>query len=201
MHVEIAEKPRTYLPIYGRIPISFEVREILDCTPIDDGLGGISLTKRVLATPYGRDYDSVEGQGPERWAERFDMSNWGLFLAMVNGEPVGGATLAFDTVGVDMLEGRRDLAVLWDLRVAPAVRGHGIGAELFRAAAAWARDKGCTRLKVETQNINVPACRFYAKRGCALGAINRFAYPALPDEAQLLWYKELDPRDAARLRS
>ena len=50
-------------------------------------------------------------------------------------------------------------------------------------------------MKVETQNVNVPACRFYARQGCVLGAINRFAYPDLPDEVQLLWYKTLSPWD------
>jgi hypothetical protein len=32
--------------------------------------------------------------------------------------------------------------------------------------------------------------------GCALGAINRFAYPDLPDEVQLPWRKAL-PAQAA----
>jgi hypothetical protein len=45
--------------------------------------------------------------------------------------------------------------------------------------------------KSETQNNNVSACRFYAKQGCVLGGINRYAYPDHPDEAQLLWYKEI----------
>ena len=36
-----------------------------------------------------------------------------------------------------------------------------------------------------------PACRFYAKQGCELAAIHRFAYPELPNEVQLLWYKDL----------
>jgi hypothetical protein len=44
---------------------------------------------------------------------------------------------------------------------------------------------------VETQNINVPACRFYARQGCVLGAIHPDAYPDLPDEVQLLWWLEL----------
>jgi hypothetical protein len=44
---------------------------------------------------------------------------------------------------------------------------------------------------IETQNTNVPACHFYTARGCELGAINRFAYPTLPNEIQLLWYKDL----------
>jgi hypothetical protein len=52
-------------------------------------------------------------------------------------------------------------------------------------------------MKVETQNINVPACRFYAKQGFALGAAHHFVYPALPEEVQLLWYKDLGtPPDA-----
>jgi hypothetical protein len=51
--------------------------------------------------------------------------------------------------------------------------------------------RGCRRLKVETQNTNVPACRLYASQGCTLGAIHRFAYPELPEEIQLLWYKDV----------
>jgi GNAT superfamily N-acetyltransferase len=90
-----------------------------------------------------------------------------------------------------MLEGRRDLAVLWDLRVAPEARGQGVGAALFQAAEAWAAARGCRQMKVETQNVNVPACRFYASQGCVLGAIHRFAYPELPHEVQLLWYRDL----------
>jgi hypothetical protein len=42
-----------------------------------------------------------------------------------------------------------------------------------------------------TQNVNATACHFYQKMGCTLGAIDRFAYPGLPDEAQLLWWRAL----------
>ena len=99
--------------------------------------------------------------------------------------------LAFDTPGVDMLEGRRDLGVLWDIRVAPDVRALGVGALLLRAAESWAVGRGCRQLKVETQSVNVPACRFYASQGFVLRATDRFAYPAHPGEVQLLWYKAL----------
>jgi hypothetical protein len=33
-------------------------------------------------------------------------------------------------------------------------------------------------------------------KGCVLGAIHRFAYPELPNETQLLWYKNLQTADA-----
>jgi len=49
-------------------------------------------------------------------------------------------------------------------------------------------------MNVETQNVNVPACRFYVSQGCYLGAIRRFAYAELPDEVQLLWYRDLSGR-------
>ena len=90
-----------------------------------------------------------------------------------------------------MLGGRHDVAALWDIRIAPDRRGSGIGSALFERPASWARSRGCQAMTVETQNINVPACRFYARRGCELAAINRFAYPELPDEVQLIWRREL----------
>jgi hypothetical protein len=68
-----------------------------------------------------------------------------------------------------------------------------VGTVLFQAAERWAASRGARWLKVETQNINVPACRFYARQGCVLGGLHRFAYSSLPDEVQLLWYKELVP--------
>ena len=68
-----------------------------------------------------------------------------------------------------------------------AERGRVAGRALFEAATRGARQRGCRLLLIETQNVNVPACRFYAAQGCTLGAIDRFAYADLPDETQLIW--------------
>jgi hypothetical protein len=38
---------------------------------------------------------------------------------------------------------------------------------------------------------HVPACRFYARRGCVLEAAHRSVYSRLPAEIELLWYKDL----------
>lgn len=80
--------------------------------------------------------------------------------------------------------------MLWDLRVTPAWRRAGLGKGLFRAAEAWARNRGCVELKVETQDINVPACHLYHHLGCELTAIHRTAYPGL-DEVQMIWRRQL----------
>jgi GNAT superfamily N-acetyltransferase len=189
---EILEEPIARLAEYGRVPIAFRVETRLEVTPIDAGLGGFALEERAVNPPYIKDYDAIEGGDPASWADRIDPSHWGILAAFHMGSRVGGAMLVHGAENIDMLEGRADLAVLWDLRVHPDHRGRGLGHRLFRAAEAWALARGCRRLKVETQNINVPACRFYARQGCTLGAIDRFAYPDCPDEVQLLWYKDLD---------
>ena len=191
MLIEIVEDPLSALAEHGRISIAFRVERVLEPTLLDGGLGGIVLAERPVERPYVKDYDAIDGEGPTRWAHRFDVRNWGLLGAYADGSRVGGAVLAFDTPGVDMLDGRTDLAVLWDLRVRPEWRGRGVGRRLFEAAERWAAVRGCRQLKVETQNVNAAACAFYARRGCTLGAIDRHAYPTLPDETQLLWYREL----------
>jgi GNAT superfamily N-acetyltransferase len=192
MNVVVTDGPMGEMDEYARIPIAFEVHGVFEIDVRERGLEGLWMTERAVGVPWVKDYDEGE-ERPQRWARRFDVSNWRVFEARSGKQLVGGAVVAFDTPGVDMLEGRRDLAVLWDIRVLPGARGHGIGAALFRAAEARARERGCRWLKIETQNINVGACRFYARMGCELGAIHRFAYPGLPDEAQLLWYRRLAP--------
>ena len=179
----------TALAEYARLPIAFSVDRVLDIMTRADG--GFVLSARRLETSYVKDYDAIDGEGPLHWTRRFDVSNWALFTARVSGSRVGGATVAFNTPGLTMLEGRRDLAVLWDIRVAPEARGKGIGSALFERVEAWAQAQGCRQLKVETQNINVRACGFYARHGCELRAIHHAAYPDLPEEIQLLWYKDL----------
>jgi GNAT superfamily N-acetyltransferase len=193
MTLEIREEvltPRT-LAEHGRTPIAFTVDRVLAVAVTDDGMGGISLAEAPVAAPYVKDYDADSGEGPARWARSFDTENWGLLGAYRDGARIGGAVLAFRTPGLWMLAGRDDVAMVWDLRLAPEQRGSGAGTALFRAAGDWARHRGAGWLKIETQNVNVAACRFYRKMGCVLGGFDRFAYPGLPHEAQLLWWKAL----------
>jgi len=197
MTIELSEEPMTALPEYARIPTVFTVDRVLDVTARLDGAGGFEFSERRLDVPYEKNYDAVDGDAPLHWPRRFDLSNWALFTARVATRRVGGATVAFDTPGLTMLEDRRDLAVLWDIRVSPDARREGVGSALFEKVEAWAQLHGCRQLKVETQNINVRACRFYERQGCQLREIHRAAYPDLPEEIQLLWYKDLASGDAS----
>ncbi len=191
MRVEVTEESVAVLPEYGCVPISFQVESRLRVEPIRNGLGGLLLVEEPVAAPYVKDYDAIENEGPSHWSKRWDISPWGVLSAFERGERIGGAVVAWKTEGMEMLEGREDLAVLWDLRVHPSFRGRGVGHRLFARAFAWARERQCRRFIVETQNINVPACRFYARQGCELGAIDRYAYGEALDEVQLLWYRNV----------
>ena len=59
------------------------------------------------------------------------------------------------------------------------------------AAEAWAREKRLIGLGLETQDINLPACRFYARMGMVLGGANGMVYRGFPEakgETALYWY-------------
>jgi streptothricin acetyltransferase len=192
---EIRELGPDCLYTYARIPIAFTVKSILRVKPQEFGLGGFKLVEEKVK-PYLKDYDKLEleGAGPLAWPKQFDLGAWGFLIAFDRQQPVGGATIAACTPGLQMLESRTDLAVLWDLRVHPKRWGKGIGRLLFQRSLEWARARGFRQIKIETQNINVNACRFYASMGCELGAIHRRAYhgsPELAQEAMLLWYADL----------
>ena len=194
MGIEIRELGVQCLNRYATIPIRFTVESVLRVDDIDGGLGGLLLREQKLDEPYVRDYDEYEQEElSARWVKRFDVANWAFFLAFDGDKPVAGATIACRSPNVIMLDGRNDLALLWDIRVHPERRREGMGTSLFRHAVQWAREKHYRQLKVETQNINVPACKFYAANGCRLGGIRRHVYPdpRCAHETMLLWYLDI----------
>jgi ribosomal protein S18 acetylase RimI-like enzyme len=93
-----------------------------------------------------------------------------------------------------MLDGRDDLTVLWDIRVDDKYKQQGIGKKLFDLATDWSRNNGFKQMKIECQNNNVPACKFYHKQGEILRKIDEYAYIDDTEsafEVQLIWYLDL----------
>ena len=90
MRIELTEEPMTALPEYARVPIIFTVDRVLDVANRDDRAGGFALSERRLEVPYEKEYDATAGEGPLRWARRFDLSKWALFTARVATHIVGG---------------------------------------------------------------------------------------------------------------
>ena len=192
MDVKVVSESAAQLAEYSRIPIGFTVSEYLNDSGIAAAIDGCAVSATPLAAPYWKDYDAYPGAQPAEWSTRFDVASWRLFAAVVDGQRVGGAALVPNgSADIDLLDGRSDLALLWDLRVAPNFRRVGVGATLLSHVVTAAAEAGATELRAETQQINIPACRFYAAQGFRLAIARRGAYPTLPEEIQLLWSKRL----------
>jgi ribosomal protein S18 acetylase RimI-like enzyme len=177
---------------YARIPIYFEVNSKINITLIGPGLQGINFKEEKVNPSYIKDYDSSEE--PKTWLKIFNTKNWRLFTCRENDQYVAGAIVAHRTPEVHMLDGRIDLAMIWDIRVHPDYRQKGIGSSLFSEVVKWSKQKGCKQLKIETQNVNVPACKFYIKQGCTLGEVNFHKYinsKSSANEIMLVWYLNL----------
>jgi GNAT superfamily N-acetyltransferase len=191
MTVTIVEESAEVLTAYASIPSRFLVSSVLDVVPANGGLGGLQLNPRQIESSYTKDYDAEVHFHPMNWSKLFDVTKWGFFTAVIDGRAAGRAAVGWNTPGVHPIATRNDLAVLWDIRVLPDAQKRGVGYALLRAAETWAAARHAAWLMAETQNNNLTACHFYQAQGFTLGAINRFAYPEFPEEAQLLWFKEL----------
>lgn len=191
VNIRIASEGSSSIDAYASVSIAFEVTSVFDSAHLATG-DARRLVKRLVEHPYIKDYDKISGDSPLDWPGRFDVSQWQFLAAYAGEQRAGGAVVIMNAPDVGMLEGRDDLALLWDLRVAPPFRSGGVGSALMHAAEALAASRGARVIKVETQSINVRACRFYASHGFDLRQANAEVYEALPHEVQLLWYKPLD---------
>lgn len=80
-------------------------------------------------------------------------------------------------------------AFIEDLCVVKSERGQGIGTGLIQKAIEWAENSNLKGLALETQDDNLLACRFYAKCGFVIGAVNTMLYRNFNnDEFAVFWY-------------
>ena len=190
---------KTYFPQYDSIPMRVNVKSYYKIEKINRGLGGFTLVETPVEKPYIKDFCLGDDETVARW-ERFDLSNWAFFMAFDGERPIGAATIASRDKNVNMLSGRNDLAVLWDIRVDEAYKHQGIGQVLFDMAVDWSREQGLVQMKIECQSNNVPAIKFYYKQGAELCAIDEYsAYndyadynsPEFRHETQFIWFLNL----------
>ena len=191
LKLEIVEKSRAFIEQYSTIPIAFDVRECLSAEVLADASNGTALRPSPVEGPNVKDYDALPGQRPADWPRRWNLDKW-WFAAALDGERyVGAIAIVMDTVEIAGPRHKPDEAMLWDIRVMPEQRRRGVGRALLSFAERHAQAFGKLYMSAETQNINVAACRFYARAGYTLQSVDRFAYPELPQETQLIWRKQL----------
>ncbi len=139
--------------------------------------GQISYTVRPV-TPYIKRYDP-EVYDVQAYIGQSDHVAW---LAYVDGQLAGQILVH---------EHWNRFAIIWDIAVDPPFRRHGVGRQLIEQALQWARERGLPGVMLETQNINVVACRLYEACGFVLGGFDGYLYRGItPDtrEIALFWY-------------
>ncbi|RAU95559.1 GNAT family N-acetyltransferase [Paenibacillus sp. YN15] len=184
---------RTYFPQYDSIPMRINVTSYYKVEKLNRGLGGFALVETSVK-PHVKDFCTGDDESVTRWEKRFDISNWAFFMAFDGECPIGAATVLSRTKEINMLAGRDDLAVLWDIRVHDDYKGQGVGQRLFDMAVSWSREQNLSQMKIECQNNNVPAVKFYHKQGAVLSMVDEYAYynePEYRHETQFIWYLQL----------
>ena len=84
-----------------------------------------------------------------------------------------------------------NFVTLNDIALDKSIRGQGHGKRLLDAAVTWARQLGVAGVRLETQNNNVPVCRFYKRYGFVFGGYDELLYKGIPehrDETAFFWY-------------
>ena len=114
------------------------------------------------------------------YAAYINNPNKAIFLAYYGAECVGQIILKRDWNRYAFIE---------DICVAKLTRGQGIGTDLIQKAIEWAKKSNLKGLALETQDNNIPACRFYAKCGFVIGAVNTMLYRNFDNgEFAVFWY-------------
>ena len=126
----------------------------------------ITTTLEPLATPYVKHWAYTED----------DLRH---YAAMVEAEGLSwGAYAGEALVGIALGEAHAWNGALWiwELHVAAAFRGQGIGRALVERLAAEGRARGLRVLVCEAQNTNAPAIAFYRRVGFELDGIDLSYY-------------------------
>lgn len=189
--IKIKKVDKSFFELYDKVPQNVEVHSELRLRMIDGGLGGIAFDE-VPVTPYVKDLAKYERA--TEFEKEFEIFTWHFFMAFDGEKPVGGVTLAGTTPNLYMLGGMKDACVLWDIRVDDKYKHQGIGQKLFDQVKKVAIADGYKKMIIESQNINVAACRFYRKQGAVIAKIDTNAYcsePGLENEVQLIWTLKL----------
>ena len=141
--------------------------------------GHWSYSEELLPQPGQKTYPCDDSD----YSEYIASQSRAVFLAFSGEEYAGRIILSEDW---------NQYALIEDISVDAPLRGTGIGTALIRRAVQWAEERRLKGLAVETQDNNLLACRFYAKCGFQIGAVNTMLYANFEkpysDETAVFWY-------------
>lgn len=135
-----------------------------------------SYTEELFSEPYDKQYDNEE-IGID-YVNEFGKA---VFFYYEDNECIGRIRLRSNWNGYGLIE---------NISVVKKWRRKGIGLKLLSQGVEWARNNNCAGLMLETQDVNVSACRFYAKNNFIIGAVDTMLYSNFETakEKAIIWY-------------
>lgn len=81
--------------------------------------------------------------------------------------------------------------IIDDIAVRQCARKMGVASSLIDRAMTWAINNNLKGFMLETQDINLAACKLYLHNGFKIGAVDTMLYSNFEtkDEQALIWYK------------
>ena len=126
-------------------------------------------------------YEKILNVDKEDYTTFIDNPAKVIFFADVDGKPVGQ---------IKLIPWWNKFAYVEELVVDTEFRGKGVGRALMSRAIEWAKHQNFPGITLETQDNNVPACKFYENCGFVLGGFDLYAFRNLSNasEIALYWY-------------
>ncbi|KAG8408407.1 hypothetical protein J3459_017818 [Metarhizium acridum] len=144
-------------------------------------LASISSPSDIQLTPT-REYTKSYGGVDDDFEVAQQATHKVIFALRDDSGSVHGYAMAF--------KDWNNMVTLHDFAVSSELRGQGYGKKLFNRVVEWARGLDVAGIKIETQDSNVAACRFYAGCGAVFGGYDEFLYRGTENsgETALYWY-------------
>ncbi|MHA2270923.1 MAG: GNAT family N-acetyltransferase [Candidatus Hodarchaeales archaeon] len=176
MSLNIKKISHENLNDFSRIDNSFEVSSVIELGMIQ---GEIRYKIKEVAEGWEKKYDTPRDFDP---ASVINNETAVIFLAYLDGLIAGKVVLK---------KYWNNFAYIDDIAVDRSFRRRGIGQQLLHRAISWAQEKGFPGIMLETQNINVGACKLYESCGFQIGGFDQLVYKAMnlpKDEIAIYWY-------------
>ncbi|SDP47796.1 Acetyltransferase (GNAT) family protein [Litchfieldia salsa] len=133
-------------------------------------------TEEQFSKPYFKKYDDDEID-----VSYIEEGGKVVFLYYVENNCIGRIKIRSNWNGYARID---------DIAVAIDHRKNGVGTALLNKAIDWAKENNSSGLMLETQDINVSACRFYAKNHFVIGGVVTMLYSnfSTVNEIAVFWY-------------
>ncbi len=142
----------------------------------------------IPVKPFAKRY----GLPPDELRDAIGRPDRSAILARFGGQIVGRLVVS---------EHWNRYAWIEDLVIDVGSRRLGTGRARMAWAEGWTRSRGLPGIMLETQNVNVAACRFCERRGFVLGGFDQWLYRGFDPETievAFFWYRDLRGEVAAR---